>query len=60
MSSKSSNSTRIMFIDDDADNANYNCIVFQEGAACLDEFRKNGADIVITDLNSEVLIRMYR
>ena len=60
MSPKSNNSTRIMFIDDDAvtcrvmkrncDNANYNCTVFQEGTACIEEFRKHGADIVITDL----------
>ncbi len=60
MSSKSNNSTRIMFIDDDAvtcrvmkrncDNADYNCTVFQDAAICLDEFKKDGADIVITDL----------
>ena len=56
----SSNPTRIMFIDDDAvtcrvmkrncDNANYSCEVFQDAKACLHEFKKDGADIVITDL----------
>lgn len=56
----SSSPTRIMFIDDDAvtcrvmkrncDTANYNCNVFQDARACLDEFKKDGADIVITDL----------
>jgi len=51
---------RIMFVDDDAvtcrvmkrncDNANYTCTVYQDATGCLDEFRQNGADIVITDL----------
>lgn len=52
--------TRIMFIDDDAvtcrvmkrncDNANYECSVYQDAKACLDEFKKTGTDILITDL----------
>jgi len=52
--------TRIMFIDDDAvtcrimkrncDNANYACEVFQDARACLTKFKKEGAEIVITDL----------
>ncbi len=52
--------TRIMFIDDDAvtcrvmkrncDNANYACSVYQDAKACLDEFKKTGTDILITDL----------
>ena len=60
MSSKSNKSTRIMFIDDDAvtcrvmkrncDNADYDCTVFQDASSCLEEFKKDGADIVITDL----------
>ncbi len=55
-----SSPTRIMFIDDDAvtcrvmkrncDNANYVCEVFQDAKACLNGFKKDGADIVITDL----------
>jgi DNA-binding NtrC family response regulator len=49
-----------MFIDDDAvtcrvmkrncDNSNFACEVFQDAKACLSEFKKDGADIVITDL----------
>ncbi len=56
----SSKPLRIMFVDDDAvtcrvmkrncDNANYTCTVYQDATVCLDEFRQNGADIVITDL----------
>ena len=56
----SSSPTRIMFIDDDAvtcrvmkrncDNANYACEVFQDAKACLTKFKKEGAEIVITDL----------
>jgi len=52
--------TRIMFIDDDAvtcrvmkrncDNARYHCSVYQDASVCLEEFKKDGADIVITDL----------
>lgn len=51
---------RIMFVDDDAvtcrvmkrncDNANYTCTVYQDAKNCLDDFRQQGADIVITDL----------
>lgn len=52
--------TRIMFVDDDAvtcrvmkrncDNASYNCQVYQDAKSCLDAFKKDGADILITDL----------
>lgn len=52
--------TRIMFIDDDAvtcrvmkrncDNTNYACEVFQDARACLTKFKKEGAEIIITDL----------
>ena len=52
--------TRIMFVDDDAvtcrvmkrncDNASFNCQVYQDAKSCLDAFKKDGADIVITDL----------
>lgn len=55
-----SSSTRIMFVDDDAvtcrvmkrncDNASYSCNTYQDARACLEDFRKDGADIVITDL----------
>lgn len=55
-----SNSTRIMFVDDDAvtcrvmkrncDNANYSCDVYQDARECLTDFKKSGADILITDL----------
>lgn len=51
---------RIMFVDDDAvtcrvmkrncDNANYNCTVYQDAKSCLEDFSKEAADIVITDL----------
>lgn len=51
---------RIMFVDDDAvtcrvmkrncDNANYKCAVYQDAKTCLEEFRQQSADIVITDL----------
>lgn len=54
------NPLRIMFVDDDAvtcrvmkrncDNANFSCTVYQDAKACLDEFRRQGADVVITDL----------
>lgn len=56
----SANPVRVMFVDDDAvtcrvmkrncDNANYHCNVYQDARQCLDEFRANGAEIVITDL----------
>lgn len=56
----SSNPLRIMFVDDDAvtcrvmkrncDNANFSCTVYQDAKSCLDEFRRQGADVVITDL----------
>ncbi|MEJ2360462.1 MAG: sigma-54 dependent transcriptional regulator [Gammaproteobacteria bacterium] len=49
-----------MFVDDDAvtcrvmkrncDNANYMCTVYQEAKTCLDDFRRDAADVVITDL----------
>lgn len=52
--------TKIMFVDDDlvtgrvmkrnCDNANYSCTVFQNGQDCLNAFKKENADIVITDL----------
>ncbi len=55
-----SSSTRIMFVDDDAvtcrvmkrncDNASYSCNTYQDARACLEAFREEGADIVITDL----------
>lgn len=55
-----SEATRILFVDDDAvtcrvmkrncDNAKYSCMTYQDAKACLDSFRKDGADIVITDL----------
>jgi DNA-binding NtrC family response regulator len=56
----SSNPIRIMFVDDDAvtcrvmkrncDNTNFHCTVFQDAKTCLEEFRRQGSDIVITDL----------
>ena len=56
----SANPVRVMFVDDDAvtcrvmkrncDNANYNCTVYQDAKQCLEDFRNNGAEIVITDL----------
>jgi DNA-binding NtrC family response regulator len=56
----SSKPLRIMFVDDDAvtcrvmkrncDNASYICTVYQDAKSCLDDFREEGADIVITDL----------
>lgn len=56
----SSKPLRIIFVDDDAvtcrvmkrncDNANYICTVYQDAKSCLDDFRAEGADIVITDL----------
>lgn len=56
----SSNPLRIMFVDDDAvtcrvmkrncDNANYSCTVYQDAKSCLEDFRRQSADIVITDL----------
>ena len=56
----SSKPLRVMFVDDDAvtcrvmkrncDSTNYVCTVFQDAKSCLDEFSKQGADIVITDL----------
>lgn len=52
--------TRIVFVDDDlvtgrvmkrnCDNANYACTVFQNAADCLEHFKKEPSDIVITDL----------
>lgn len=51
---------RILFVDDDVvtgrvmkrncDNARYQCSVFQSGDACLEAFRRDGADLVVTDL----------
>src|SRR5690606_7069669 len=51
---------RRFFVDDDVvtgrvmkrnrDNARYQCSVFQSGAACLEAFRRDGADLVVTDL----------
>jgi DNA-binding NtrC family response regulator len=56
----SSKPLRIMFVDDDAvtcrvmkrncDNADYSCTVYQDAKSCLEDFRRQGADIVITDL----------
>ena len=56
----SSKPLRIMFVDDDAvtcrvmkrncDNADYICTVYQDAKSCLEDFRRQGADIVITDL----------
>ena len=50
----------IMFVDDDevtgsvmqrnCDSAKYNCTVFDNAEACLNEFRERPADLVITDL----------
>jgi len=50
----------IMFVDDDkvtgsvmqrnCDSAQYRCTVFDNAEACLDAFRENPADLVITDL----------
>lgn len=52
--------TRVLFVDDDVvtcrvmkrncDTVNYNCSVFQNARECLEEFEKNGADVVVTDL----------
>ncbi len=52
--------TRIMFVDDDlvtgrvmkrnCDNADFSCSIFQHGKDCIEAFKKEGADIVITDL----------
>lgn len=56
----SSKPLRVMFVDDDAvtcrvmkrncDNAEYSCTVYQDAKSCLEDFRRQGADIVITDL----------
>jgi len=56
----SSKPLRIMFVDDDAvtcrvmkrncDNAEYDCTVYQDATTCLDAFRREPADVVITDL----------
>ena len=52
--------TKIFFVDDDAvtcrvmkrncDNAEFQCETFQDAKSCLNEFKKTGANIVITDL----------
>lgn len=51
---------RILFVDDDVvtcrvmqrncDNANYECKVYQDARLCLEEFKTNNADLIITDL----------
>lgn len=51
---------RVMFVDDDAvtcrvmkrncDSNNFVCTVYQDAKSCLEEFRRDGADVVITDL----------
>lgn len=51
---------RLMFVDDDAvtcrimkrncDIQKYECNVYQDARACLDDFKKNGADVVVSDL----------
>lgn len=56
----SSNPIRIMFIDDDmvtgkimkrnCDHAKYSCEVFQDAETCLNAFKNDGADVLITDL----------
>lgn len=52
--------TNIMFVDDDhvtgsvmkrnCDSTKYSCTVFDDAETCLADFRKNPADLVITDL----------
>ena len=54
------NQVNIMFVDDDevtgsvmrrnCDSAKYSCTVFDSAESCLEEFRSNPADLVITDL----------
>ena len=51
---------RVMFVDDDTvtcrvmkrncDSTKYDCTVYHDARYCLEEFRRSGADIVITDL----------
>ncbi len=51
---------RLMFVDDDAvtcrimkrncDIQKYECKVYQDAQACLEEFKKSGADVVVSDL----------
>jgi len=51
---------KIIFVDDDSvtcsimqrncEQTNYSCQVFQSPVKCLEEFEKNGADLLVTDL----------
>lgn len=51
---------RILFVDDDSvtcsvmhrncDRVGYSCNVFQSAKLCLEEFEKNGAELIVTDL----------
>jgi len=51
---------KIMFVDDDSvtcsimqrncEQTDYSCEVFQSSVKCLEEFEKNGADLLVTDL----------
>ena len=51
---------KILFVDDDSvtcsvmqrncDRIGYSCQVFQSAILCLEEFEKNGADLIVTDL----------
>ncbi len=56
----SANPVKLFFVDDDpvtcsvmqrnCDRAGFVCRTFRSGKACLDEFRDQGADLVVTDL----------
>lgn len=54
------NPVKVMFVDDDevtgrvmkrnCDSTKYECQIFQSATECLEKFREEGADVVITDL----------
>lgn len=60
MSANNNTQSKILFVDDDVvtcrvmkrncDNAKYACQVYQDARLCLEEFRENKADLIITDL----------
>ena len=60
MSANENTHSKILFVDDDVvtcrvmqrncDNARYDCKVYQDARLCLEEFKENMADLIITDL----------
>ncbi|MBI3562232.1 MAG: sigma-54-dependent Fis family transcriptional regulator [Gammaproteobacteria bacterium] len=54
------NKPRVMFVDDDrvtcrvmqrnCDVNHYQCSIFQEGRGCLEAFKREGADVIVSDL----------